>query len=157
MAMSNSGRTAEVIRLYTQLQEKNHSRHYSLTAFPQSTLESLATSGLVLGCGKESAVAATKSVIEQGLVCRALIEKIVGKTTLGSRLKDLAAKMHTALKQERIKAGLTQNAVAQVLGVTVQNYSQKEAGQRQIKLVEAQALAHLFSTTVEQLFPKTQA
>lgn len=99
LAMSNSGRTAEVIRLYTQLQEQAHSRHYSLTAFPQSTLESLATAGLVLQCGKETAVAATKSVIEQGLVCRALVERIVGLKTLGSRLPDLAAKMQTALTQ----------------------------------------------------------
>jgi len=100
MGMSNSGRTAEVIRLYTQLQEAKHPRHYSLTAFPQSTLESLATAGRVLTCGKETAVAATKSVVEQALFCRALVERIVGVDTLRSRLADLSTHMHTALTQE---------------------------------------------------------
>lgn len=99
MAMSNSGRTAEVIRLYTQLNEAKHPRHFSLAAFPQSTLESLATAGSVLKCGKETAVAATKSVIEQALFCRALVEKIVGVNSLHSRLADLSAHIHTALTQ----------------------------------------------------------
>lgn len=97
MAMSNSGRTAEVIRLYSQLHAAQHPRHFSLTAFPQSTLESLATAGAVLKCGKEAAVAATKSVIEQGLFCRALIERIVGQESLRSRLADLSSQMQTAL------------------------------------------------------------
>lgn len=99
LATSNSGRTAEVIRLYTQLQDAKHGRHFSLTAFPQSTLESLATSGSVLKCGKETAVAATKSVIEQALYSRALVEKIVGAETLRLRLADLSAAMNTALTQ----------------------------------------------------------
>ncbi len=99
LGMSNSGRTAEVIRLYTQLNEAKHPRHFSLTAFPNSTLESLATKGAVLTCGKETAVAATKSVVEQGLYCRALIEHIVGINSLRSRLAGLADHMHTALTQ----------------------------------------------------------
>lgn len=99
MAMSNSGRTAEVIRLYTQLNEAKHPRHFSLTAFPQSTLESLSTDGRVLSCGKETAVAATKSVIEQTLFCRALVERIVGVDSLRSRLADLAVHMKSALTQ----------------------------------------------------------
>jgi glucosamine--fructose-6-phosphate aminotransferase (isomerizing) len=99
LAMSNSGRTAEVIRLYGQLNEAGHPRHFSLTAFPQSTLESLSTAGSVLKCGKEAAVAATKSVVEQGLFCRALVEKIVGVNSLPSRLSDLADQMKAALTQ----------------------------------------------------------
>jgi len=99
LAMSNSGRTAEVIRLYTQLKEQNHPRHFSLAAYPQTTLESLATAGGVLKCGKEAAVAATKSVVEQALFCRALIEQVIGDNTLRSRLADLASHMHTALTQ----------------------------------------------------------
>lgn len=99
LAMSNSGRTAEVIRLYTQLQEQKHARHFSLTAFPNSTLESLATRGAVLTCGKETAVAATKSVVEQGLFCRALVERVVGVDTLESRLGRLADQMQVALTQ----------------------------------------------------------
>jgi len=76
LATSNSGRTAEVIRLYTVLKDAGHARRYSLTAMPQSTLESLANRGFVLQCGKEGAVAATKSVIEQALFCRALVDAV---------------------------------------------------------------------------------
>jgi glucosamine--fructose-6-phosphate aminotransferase (isomerizing) len=84
LAMSNSGRTAEVIRLYTALKESGHERRFSLTALPQSTLESLANQGFVLGCGKETAVAATKSVIEQALFCRALVETVVQPGCFGA-------------------------------------------------------------------------
>jgi glutamine---fructose-6-phosphate transaminase (isomerizing) len=66
-ALSNSGRTAEVIGLFTKLKEAGHGHRYSLTAFADSKLESLATRGFVLECGPEGAVAATKSVIEQAL------------------------------------------------------------------------------------------
>jgi glucosamine--fructose-6-phosphate aminotransferase (isomerizing) len=99
LAMSNSGRTAEVIRLYTQLNAVKHAPLFSLTAFAGSTLESLSNAGRVLTCGKETAVAATKSVVEQALFCRAFVEKIVGVETLRSRLTDVAAHMHTAMTQ----------------------------------------------------------
>ena len=64
---------------------------------PQSTLESMATSGHVLKCGKEGAVAATKSVVEQALYCRALVESIAGQETLASRLNTLADQFLAAL------------------------------------------------------------
>jgi glucosamine--fructose-6-phosphate aminotransferase (isomerizing) len=99
LAMSNSGRTSEVIRLYTQFQQADHPLHFSLTTFPDSKLESLATAGAVLGCGKEAAVAATKSVVEQGLFCRALVERLVGVRSLKSRLSELADQMSAALTQ----------------------------------------------------------
>ena len=63
MALSNSGRTTEVIQLFSQLNEQGHENLYSLTAFADSKLESLATRGFVLGCGEEGAVAATMSVV----------------------------------------------------------------------------------------------
>jgi glucosamine--fructose-6-phosphate aminotransferase (isomerizing) len=86
LGMSNSGRTAEVIRLFTALKEAGHNRRFSLTAAAQSTLESLSNQGFVLGCGKEGAVAATKSVIEQALFCRALVDAVAGDNTLATRL-----------------------------------------------------------------------
>ncbi|MCA8999447.1 MAG: SIS domain-containing protein [Planctomycetaceae bacterium] len=99
-ALSNSGRTAEVIGLFQKLTQENHPNRYSLTAFSDSKLESLATKGYVLECGKESAVAATKSVLEQALFYRALIEHIQGTVSLQDRLETLADQMEQALTAE---------------------------------------------------------
>ena len=98
LGMSNSGRTAEVIRLFNDLKGLGNDRRYSLTAMHQSTLESMATRGHVLTCGKEGAVAATKSVVEQALYCRALVESVAGQETLASRLSTLADQFLTALQ-----------------------------------------------------------
>lgn len=97
LGMSNSGRTAEVIRLFNDLKAAGNEERFSLTAMPQSTLESMAKSGHVLKCGKEGAVAATKSVVEQALYCRALVESVAGKETLASRLSSLADQFLEAL------------------------------------------------------------
>ena len=97
VGMSNSGRTAEVIRLYHGLKDAGHSSRYSLTAMPDSPLEALAARGHVLKCGKEGAVAATKSVVEQALFCRALVEAIAGQKTLSGRLPVLADQVRSAL------------------------------------------------------------
>ncbi len=99
LGMSNSGRTAEVIRLFNDLKGSEHAARYSLTAMPDSPLEALAARGHVLKCGKEGAVAATKSVVEQALFCRALVEAIAGQPTLASRLPLLADQVRTALTQ----------------------------------------------------------
>lgn len=97
LGMSNSGRTAEVIRLFNGLKESGHASRYSLTAMPDSPLEALAARGHVLTCGKEGAVAATKSVVEQALFCRALVEAIAGQQTLSGRLASLADQVRSAL------------------------------------------------------------
>lgn len=96
-ALSNSGRTAEVIGLFDALQRSAHAHRYCLTAFANSKLESLATRGYVLTCGPEGAVAATKSVIEQALFYRALLEHCVGRPELAQRLDALAAAVEAAL------------------------------------------------------------
>lgn len=98
LGMSNSGRTAEVIRLFHGLKAAGNPHRYSLTAMPESTLESLATRGHVLNCGKEGAVAATKSVVEQAVYCRALLESIAGQETLSGRLSKLADQFLEALE-----------------------------------------------------------
>ncbi|MCH5374086.1 MAG: sugar isomerase, partial [Planctomycetes bacterium] len=79
------------------LQAAGHSHRYSLTAFADSKLESLATRGYVLTCGEEGAVAATKSVIEQALFYRALLEAAQGQSQLNARLPDLASQVSEAL------------------------------------------------------------
>lgn len=99
LGMSNSGRTAEVIRLFNSLKASGHAARYSLTAMPDSPLEALAARGHVLKCGKEGAVAATKSVVEQALFCRALVEAIAGQLTLASRLSVLSDQVRTALTE----------------------------------------------------------
>jgi glutamine---fructose-6-phosphate transaminase (isomerizing) len=96
-ALSNSGRTAEVIRLYLQLKAAGHQRCYSLSATPNSPLEELAGNGFVLSCGKENAVAATKSVMEQALFYRSLLEHVAGTPTLSGRLEELGQQINSAL------------------------------------------------------------
>ncbi len=70
---SNSGKTKEVISLFAALAESGHPWRFGLTASPGSPLESLSTRCFLLGCGKEEAVAATKSVVEQALFYRSLL------------------------------------------------------------------------------------
>lgn len=71
-AASNSGQTKEVIRLLTQLRKKGHNKIFGLTANSGTKLEQMADATHVLACGKEDAVAATKSVVEQALFYDAL-------------------------------------------------------------------------------------
>ncbi|RLS59277.1 MAG: sugar isomerase [Planctomycetota bacterium] len=96
-ALSNSGRTAEVISLFSELQAAGHTSRYSLTAFAGSKLESLSARGYTLSCGPEGAVAATKSVMEQALFYRALLEAVAGTSTLEGRLGWLGDMVETSL------------------------------------------------------------
>ncbi|MBM3971646.1 MAG: sugar isomerase [Planctomycetes bacterium] len=96
-ALSNSGRTAEVIELYHSLREQGHFDLFSLTAFADSKLGSLAKRAFVLSCGPEGAVAATKSVIEQALFLRTLLEHVAKRPTLTSHLATLADQFREAL------------------------------------------------------------
>ena len=70
---SNSGQTKELVMLFTQLAEQGHPHRFAVTANAGTAIEKLATKTFVLGCGKEKAVAATKSVVEQALVYRSLL------------------------------------------------------------------------------------
>uniref|UniRef100_A0A7C2P3H8 Glutamine--fructose-6-phosphate aminotransferase [isomerizing] n=1 Tax=Schlesneria paludicola TaxID=360056 RepID=A0A7C2P3H8_9PLAN len=121
LGMSNSGRTAEVIRLFTALKQAGHQRRYSLTALPQSTLESLSNRGFVLTCGKEGAVAATKSVIEQALFCRALVEAVAGQETLKPRLASLSEMVRQALTMSLDSALIDKLAAAGTIYIAGRN------------------------------------
>jgi glutamine---fructose-6-phosphate transaminase (isomerizing) len=70
---SNSGRTKELISLFTQLCQQGHAKRFGLTANSPCTLETVSTRCYTLRCGKEDAVAATKSVVEQALFYRSLL------------------------------------------------------------------------------------
>ena len=78
---SNSGKTKEVMRLMTALKEKGHDALFGLTANGGTPLTGVAHRSHVLGCGKEDAVAATKSVVEQALFYDALQHALWGEET----------------------------------------------------------------------------
>lgn len=93
---SNSGRTKEVLTLAKQLKAAGHKEAFSLSANPDTPLEQASVKGHVLGCGWEEAVAATKSVVEQGLFCEAVVWNLAGKD-MAPALKALPEKLQTAL------------------------------------------------------------
>jgi glucosamine--fructose-6-phosphate aminotransferase (isomerizing) len=94
-AASNSGQTKEVIRLAAALKKQDHGAVFGLTANPGTKLEEIANGTHVLKCGKEDAVAATKSVVEQGLFYDALLRNIHGVKMEG--ITEFAEKTHEAL------------------------------------------------------------
>lgn len=79
---SNSGQTKEVIRFALSLKKRGHNGIFGLTANHNTKLSEIAKTH-VLTCGKEAAVAATKSVVEQGLFYDALLRNILGETMEG--------------------------------------------------------------------------
>lgn len=80
---SNSGQTKEVIWLFDRLNKVNHKYLFGLTANENTKLESLSKKSFVLSCGKEDAVAATKSVEEQALFYAELLAQVDGKSLAG--------------------------------------------------------------------------
>ncbi len=102
---SNSGKTKEVVRLFSQLKKAGHSAFFGLTAHAGTPLEELAMDTHVLQCGNEDAVAATKSVIEQGLFYDSLYRHLTGKSMQG--IKELAAQVEEAMTL-KIDAALTE-------------------------------------------------
>jgi glucosamine--fructose-6-phosphate aminotransferase (isomerizing) len=104
-AASNSGQTKEVIRLATSLKKQKHTAVFGLTANRNTKLEEIANNTHVLKCGKENAVAATKSVVEQGLFYDSLLRKLRGEKMDG--MKDLSEKTELALTT-KIEVGITE-------------------------------------------------
>ncbi len=71
MGASNSGQTKELIALYQKLQAEKHPNLFGMTANGGTKLTELSDC-IVLSCGKEDAVAATMSVVEQALVYQSI-------------------------------------------------------------------------------------
>ncbi len=94
---SNSWRTKEVIELF---KNNKSSKKVSLTTYESTPLGMLADEEHILHCGKENAVAATKSVIEQGLFYQFLISEYFWNTITKDMLKELSLKIEVVLKQE---------------------------------------------------------
>jgi glucosamine--fructose-6-phosphate aminotransferase (isomerizing) len=76
LGASNSGKTKEVIRLFKKLQSEGHEGLLGLTSHDNTPLGELSRFSHVLNCGNEDAVAATKSVVEQGLYVTSLISHL---------------------------------------------------------------------------------
>jgi glucosamine--fructose-6-phosphate aminotransferase (isomerizing) len=64
---SNSGKTNECVRLIRKLKAEGKSRLIGIAALPGTPVLTETDSSYLLTCGKEEAVAATKSVVEQAL------------------------------------------------------------------------------------------
>lgn len=95
-AASNSGKTKEIVWLFDKLKKAGHKNIFGLTANKATKLEELAEQTFVLSCGKEDAVAATKSVEEQALFYQALLGQIRGECT-ACKLGALADAVQDAL------------------------------------------------------------
>ena len=109
-AASNSGQTKEVILLVKGLMDAGHDKILGLTASKGTKLESLANQTFVLSCGKEDAVAATKSVAEQAIFYQSLITKIQGRSldvaSLGYACEDaLTQTINESIVKDIAKAG----------------------------------------------------
>lgn len=95
---SNSGKTKEIMRLMVSLREKGHDALLGLTANAGTPLCDVTQRTHVLTCGKENAVAATKSVVEQALFYDALQHTLWGESM--ASLSALADGFDKALKLE---------------------------------------------------------
>jgi glucosamine--fructose-6-phosphate aminotransferase (isomerizing) len=97
-AASNSGQTKEVIRLADTLKKRSHDALFGLTANKNTKLQELVNDTHILSCGKEEAVAATKSVVEQGLFYDSLVRGILGQDMVG--LTEVSGRIEEALTME---------------------------------------------------------
>lgn len=93
---SNSGRTAEVIAVLKQLADAGNPHRFGLSANEQTLLEQQAATTLLLECGGEEAVAATKSVVEQALVYQSIVAHVAGRD-MAADLEGAADTFHEAL------------------------------------------------------------
>ncbi len=99
---SNSGKTAEGVHLIRTLraaaakaEAQSVARITGVVANGGTPIAAEADSALILGCGTEDAVAATKSVVEQALVYDAALREAAGDAP--PHLQTLAAAMEAAL------------------------------------------------------------
>lgn len=70
---TNSGQTKEIVMLFDKLKEEAHANRYAVTANAGKRIEEVASQTLILRCGREKAVAATKSVVEQALTYQSIL------------------------------------------------------------------------------------
>lgn len=93
---SNSGRTKEVVLLAKKIATQGSDHCYGLTANNKTLLEEVCKKTFVLNCGWEQAVAATKSVVEQGLFYESILWNIKSEDKTAD-CAALSAKIEEAL------------------------------------------------------------
>jgi glucosamine--fructose-6-phosphate aminotransferase (isomerizing) len=96
-----------VVRLFQTLKSSGHRALFALTAYEDSPLDRLAAASYILLSGKEEAVAATKTVVEQALFYDSLLRALRGEQMEG--LQEMADKVEEALSLE-IDPGLVERA-----------------------------------------------
>jgi glucosamine--fructose-6-phosphate aminotransferase (isomerizing) len=121
---SNSGKTKEVISLFAQLSQNGHQRRFGLTANPNTPLEALSNRCHVLSCGKENAVAATKSVVEQALFYRSILCPFDREPGLMARNRAVAADAARAT----LEADLDPQVVHAIAGAGVVYFAGRNNG-----------------------------
>lgn len=97
---SNSGRTKEVILLLEHISSRG-AKCVAITAAADSILSQRSDDKIVLSCGFENGIAATKSVVEQGLVYDSLIYNLAnnqGKNIDFGSLREQLTKTAQAIK-----------------------------------------------------------
>ena len=135
---SNSGQTKEVIRLANFLKAKNHKSVFGLTANRNTKLQELANDTHVLTCGKEEAVAASKSVVEQALFYDSLLrnirgEKMEGLGTLAGQTEEvLTSPIDKSITELLIKTDIIyfagrDNGVAQEIALKANEITRKRS------------------------------
>lgn len=80
--ISNSGKTREIVSLAKRFDKK---QVFAITSNGSSDLANLASNVYILQSGKERAVAATKSIVEQSLVLEDLIKYLSGKGEISKK------------------------------------------------------------------------
>ncbi|MFC1769273.1 SIS domain-containing protein [Nanoarchaeota archaeon] len=94
---SNSGKTKEVLDLFKNRKSKSC---FLLTENLETTIKEHCDSIYILNCGKERAVAASKSVIEEALFYQNLLSKYTTKNISKKELSNLSKKAKAVLTKE---------------------------------------------------------
>ena len=99
VALSQSGETADVLEAVKKARRNNVGSVVSIVNAAGSSLARQSDQVLLLNCGPEVGVAATKSFTAQVMVGNLIIDEIIGKDTMGDH-KRLGALVEKALETE---------------------------------------------------------
>jgi glutamine---fructose-6-phosphate transaminase (isomerizing) len=144
LAASNSGQTKEAVLLLRELKNKGHKALFSLSAFADTPLGHAATTEYVLSCGKEKAVAATKSVVEQALFYHMLLDRVTGANALPSKAGALAAAF-----QQALSTPIPPQIIKKLAGANTLYWSGRNTGTAEELTLKTNEIAHKRSAYLE--------